>query len=368
MSNAEIGVIGLAVMGANLALNIAENGYKVAVFNRTYARTEEFMESAGELKDQLVPCKTLEEFVNAIRPPRPVIIMVKAGGPVDMQMEALKPLMSDNDIIIDAGNANFRDTLRREDEMKDTGLTFIGMGVSGGEEGARHGPSIMVGGKQSSYPRVQGVLEAISAKYKDTPCAAWLGENGAGHFVKTIHNGIEYADMQMIAEVYGIMRDRLKMEPKAISDVFAKWNEGPLESYLISITAEVLKAIDPKTDQPMINLILDAAGQKGTGRWSAIEALNMGVPATAIEAAVAARSLSAAKDERIHAESVLGLPSSSDVADPVKFIADLEMALLAGKIAAYAQGFAVMSAASKEFDWGLPMPTIAKIWRAGCII
>ncbi|MBO6919017.1 MAG: NADP-dependent phosphogluconate dehydrogenase [Rhizobiaceae bacterium] len=368
MSNAEIGVIGLAVMGANLALNIAENGYKVAVFNRTYARTEEFMESAGELKDQLVPCKTLEEFVNAIRPPRPVIIMVKAGGPVDMQMEALKPLMSDDDIIIDAGNANFRDTLRREDEMKDTGLTFIGMGVSGGEEGARHGPSIMVGGKQSSYPRVQGVLEAISAKYKDTPCAAWLGENGAGHFVKTIHNGIEYADMQMIAEVYGIMRDRLKMEPKAISDVFAKWNEGPLESYLISITAEVLKAIDPKTDQPMINLILDAAGQKGTGRWSAIEALNMGVPATAIEAAVAARSLSAAKDERIHAESVLGLPSSSDVADPVKFIADLEMALLAGKIAAYAQGFAVMSAASKEFDWGLPMPTIAKIWRAGCII
>ena len=368
MSNAEIGVIGLAVMGANLALNIAENGYKVAVFNRTYARTEEFMESAGELKDQLVPCKTLEEFVNAIRPPRPVIIMVKAGGPVDMQMEALKPLMSDDDIIIDAGNANFRDTLRREDEMKDTGLTFIGMGVSGGEEGARHGPSIMVGGKQSSYPRVQGVLEAISAKYKDTPCAAWLGENGAGHFVKTIHNGIEYADMQMIAEVYGIMRDRLKMEPKAISDVFARWNEGPLESYLISITAEVLKAIDPKTDQPMINLILDAAGQKGTGRWSAIEALNMGVPATAIEAAVAARSLSAAKDERIHAESVLGLPSSSDVADPEKFIADLEMALLAGKIAAYAQGFAVMSAASKEFDWGLPMPTIAKIWRAGCII
>lgn len=368
MSNAEIGVIGLAVMGANLALNIAENGYKVAVFNRTYARTEEFMESAGELKDQLVPCKTLEEFVNAIRPPRPVIIMVKAGGPVDMQMEALKPLMSDNDIIIDAGNANFRDTLRREDEMKDTGLTFIGMGVSGGEEGARHGPSIMVGGKQSSYPRVQGVLEAISAKYKDTPCAAWLGENGAGHFVKTIHNGIEYADMQMIAEVYGIMRDRLKMEPKAISDVFAKWNEGPLESYLISITAEVLKAIDPKTDKPMINLILDAAGQKGTGRWSAIEALNMGVPATAIEAAVAARSLSAAKDERIHAESVLDLPPSADVADPEKFIVNLEMALLAGKIAAYAQGFAVMSAASKEFDWGLPMPTIAKIWRAGCII
>lgn len=369
MSNAEIGVIGLAVMGANLALNIADNGYKVAVFNRTYARTVEFMKSAGDLVDQLVPCETLEEFIEAIRPPRPVIIMVKAGEPVDMQIALLKPLMTDDDIIIDAGNANFRDTLRREEEMKSTKLTFIGMGVSGGEEGARHGPSIMVGGKQTAYPRVQTVLEAISAKYKGEPCAAWLGENGAGHFVKTIHNGIEYADMQMIAEVYGIMRDRLDMAPADISKVFAKWNEGPLESYLVQITADVLKAVDPKTDKPMIELILDAAGQKGTGRWSAIEALQMGVPATAIEAAVAARSLSAAKDERIHAQDILGLPSgggSSSSKDDI--IAELELALLAGKIAAYAQGFAVMAAASKEFDWGLPMPTIAKIWRAGCII
>ncbi|MEW7006659.1 NADP-dependent phosphogluconate dehydrogenase [Lentilitoribacter sp. EG35] len=369
MANAEIGVIGLAVMGANLALNIADNGYKVAVFNRTYARTEEFMKSAGELVGQLIPCKTLEEFIAAIRPPRPVIIMVKAGEPVDMQIQALKPLMTDDDIIIDAGNANFRDTLRRGEEMSQTALTFIGMGVSGGEEGARRGPSIMVGGKQASYPRVQKVLEAISAKYNGEPCAAWLGENGAGHFVKTIHNGIEYADMQMIAEVYGIMRDRLAMPAAEISDVFAKWNEGPLESYLIEITAKVLKAIDPKTDRPMIELILDAAGQKGTGRWSAIEALQMGVPATGIEAAVAARSLSAAKDERLHAEKVLGLPQSIGGADDKDaVIADLEMALLAGKIAAYAQGFAVMSAASKEFSWGLPMPTIAKIWRAGCII
>jgi 6-phosphogluconate dehydrogenase len=369
MSNAEIGVIGLAVMGANLALNIADNGYKVAVFNRTYARTVEFMESAGDLVDQLVPCETLEQFIEAIRPPRPVIIMVKAGEPVDMQIELLKPLMTDDDIIIDAGNANFRDTLRREEEMKSTKLTFIGMGVSGGEEGARHGPSIMVGGKQTSYPRVQTVLEAISAKYKGEPCAAWLGENGAGHFVKTIHNGIEYADMQMIAEVYGIMRDRLDMAPVDISKVFAKWNEGPLESYLVQITADVLKAVDPKTDKPMIDLILDAAGQKGTGRWSAIEALQMGVPATAIEAAVAARSLSAAKDERIHAQKVLGLPSGGGATSSKDdIIADLELALLAGKIAAYAQGFAVMAAASKEFNWGLPMPTIAKIWRAGCII
>jgi 6-phosphogluconate dehydrogenase len=227
----------------------------------------------------------------------------------------------------------------------------------------------MVGGKQTSYPRVQTVLEAISAKYKGEPCAAWLGENGAGHFVKTIHNGIEYADMQMIAEVYGIMRDRLDIAPVDISKVFAKWNEGPLESYLVQITADVLKAVDPKTDKPMIDLILDAAGQKGTGRWSAIEALQMGVPATAIEAAVAARSLSAAKDERIHAQKVLGLPSGGGATSSKDdIIADLELALLAGKIAAYAQGFAVMAAASKEFNWGLPMPTIAKIWRAGCII
>lgn len=372
MSNAEIGVIGLAVMGANLALNIADNGYKVAVFNRTYARTEEFIASAGPLKDQLIPCKTLEEFIAAIRPPRPVIIMVKAGTPVDQQIDALKPLMSDNDIIIDAGNANFRDTLRREESFEGTGLTFIGMGVSGGEEGARHGPSIMVGGKESSYPRVQGVLEAISAKYKDEPCAAWLGENGAGHFVKTIHNGIEYADMQMIAEIYGIMRDYLGLRPSDMVEIFARWNEGPLESYLISITSEVLKAIDPKTDKPIIDLILDAAGQKGTGRWSAIEALQMGVPATCIEGAVAARGLSAAKKERLHAQEILGLPESGpspETAEDKQLVIDqLEQALLAGKIAAYAQGFAVMSAASKEFDWKLPMPTIAKIWRAGCII
>lgn len=368
MANAEIGVIGLAVMGANLALNIADNGYKVAVFNRTYQRTIEFMESAGELADQLVPCETLEEFVAAIRPPRPVIIMVKAGEPVDMQIEALKPLLTDDDIIIDAGNANFRDTLRREEDISKTSLTFIGMGVSGGEEGARHGPSIMVGGKQKSYPRVQQVLDAISAKYNGEPCAAWLGENGAGHFVKTIHNGIEYADMQMIAEVYGIMRDGLNMTPASIAGVFAAWNEGPLESYLVSITSKVLAAVDPKTNKPVVDIILDAAGQKGTGRWSAIEALQLGVPATAIEAAVAARGLSAAKDERVEAENLLGLPKSSLQGDNAEFIGQLEQALLAGKIAAYAQGFAVMSAASKEFDWNLPMPTIAKIWRAGCII
>jgi 6-phosphogluconate dehydrogenase, decarboxylating len=369
MPPAEIGVIGLAVMGANLALNIAEKGYRVAVFNRTTARTRDFAASAGALADRIVPCETLEDFVAAIRPPRPVIIMVKAGAPVDEQIEALRQLMAAGDIVIDAGNANFRDTMRRFDELDGSGLTFIGMGVSGGEEGARHGPSIMVGGAEASWKRVEPVLTAISAKFRDEPCAAWLGENGAGHFVKTIHNGIEYADMQMIAEIYGIMRDRLRLDAAAMGDIFAGWASGPLDSFLIDITAQVLKASDPKTGRPVVDVILDAAGQKGTGRWSVIESQMMGVPATAIEAAVAARSLSAMVDERKAAERILGLPEAAAFAgDRSAFVADLEKALLAGKVAAYAQGFAVMAAASREFGWNLPMPVIARIWRAGCII
>ena len=367
MEKAEIGLIGLAVMGSNLALNIAEKGNKIAVFNRTPQVTDEFYANAGALKDKIIPCKTIEEFVEAIRPPRPIIIMIKAGEPVDQQMAALQPHLDKGDIMIDAGNANFRDTIARFDRLKDTGLTFIGMGVSGGEEGARHGPSIMVGGTEDSYKRVEKVLTSIAAKYNDDPCVAWLGNDGAGHFVKTIHNGIEYADMQMIAEIYGIFRDGLKMKPKDIASVFAKWNKGRLNSYLIEITASVLGTSDPKTGRPMVDLILDKAGQKGTGRWSVIEAQQMGVPATAIEAAVAARSLSALKDEREAADKLyrrkVGLPEQKPLpAD------DLELALFAGKIAAYAQGFAVMEAASREFKWKLPMPTIAKIWRAGCII
>ncbi|PWV95362.1 6-phosphogluconate dehydrogenase (decarboxylating) [Hoeflea marina] len=368
MATAEIGVIGLAVMGANLALNIADNGYKVAVFNRTTERTREFLASAGELADRVVPCETMEDFVAAIRPPRPVIIMVKAGDPVDQQIAMLRKLMDRDDIIIDAGNANFRDTMRRFKELDGTGLTFIGMGVSGGEEGARHGPSIMVGGKEASWKRVEPVLTAISAKFKGEACAAWLGENGAGHFVKTIHNGIEYADMQMIAEVYGVMRDHLGMAASEIGDVFDRWNKGPLDSFLIEISATVLRAADPETGKPMVDMILDAAGQKGTGRWSVIESQMMGVPATAIEAAVAARSLSAMTGERAEAEKLLGLPGPGKAGDKQAVIDDLEQALLAGKVAAYAQGFAVMAAASTEFGWDLPMPVIAKIWRAGCII
>jgi 6-phosphogluconate dehydrogenase len=370
MEQAEIGLIGLAVMGSNLALNIAEKGNRIAVFNRTPDKTDTFFAEAGELQDRIVPSKTLEEFVASIRPPRPVIIMVKAGDPVDELIATLRNYLSAGDIIIDAGNANFRDTIRRFDGLKDSGLTFIGMGVSGGEEGARHGPSIMVGGKEESWKRVEKVLTSIAAKFKGDPCVAWLGENGAGHFVKTIHNGIEYADMQMIAEIYGILRDGLGLSAKECSAIFGAWNKRRLESYLIEISEAVLKADDPITGTPMVDLIVDRAGQKGTGKWSAIEAQNMGIPATAIEAAVAARSLSSFKTQRENAEKILGLPGEGAIkpASRDAFIADLEMALLAGKIGAYAQGFAVMAEASREFGWSLPMPTIARIWRAGCII
>jgi 6-phosphogluconate dehydrogenase len=369
VEQAEIGLIGLGVMGANLALNIAEKGNKIAVFNRTVEKTHEFFKDAGALKDKIIPCETIEDFVAAIRPPRPIIIMIKAGEAVDQQIEHLKPYLSSGDIMIDAGNANFRDTMARFDRLKDTELTFIGMGVSGGEEGARHGPSIMVGGTEASYKRVEKVLTSIAAKYDGDPCCAWLGENGAGHFVKTIHNGIEYADMQMIAEIYGVLRDGFGKTAGEMADVFGEWNKGRLNSYLIEITEKVLSAADPITGKPMVDMILDKAGQKGTGKWSVIESQQMGIPATAIEAAVAARSLSSMKGEREAAEKIFGLESASYPASyGPDLLKDLELALFAGKIGAYAQGFAVMSAASKEFNWSLPMPVIARIWRAGCII
>ncbi|MFN7010860.1 MAG: NADP-dependent phosphogluconate dehydrogenase [Allorhizobium sp.] len=366
---AEIGLIGLGVMGANLSLNIAEKGSRIAVFNRTPSRTAEFVAEAGALADRIVGCETIEAFVAAVRPPRPIIIMIKAGEPVDQQIEALRPLLSAGDIVIDAGNANFRDTMARFERLKDTGLTFIGMGVSGGEEGARHGPSIMVGGTPQSYARVQTVLNSIAARYEGEPCCAWLGENGAGHFVKTIHNGIEYADMQMIAEIYGVLRDGLNKSAGEIGAVFGEWNKGRLNSYLIEITEKVLATADPESGRPIVDMILDRAGQKGTGKWSVIEAQQMGVPATAIEAAVAARSLSAMKAEREAAEAIFGAGRSAlPLADGPGLMKDLELALFAAKIAAYAQGFAVMAEASRAFGWSLPMPTIARIWRAGCII
>jgi 6-phosphogluconate dehydrogenase len=369
LEKAEIGLIGLGVMGSNLALNIADNGHRIAVYNRTTSRMRDFVEAAGPLRNMLVPCETIEALAEAIKPPRPIIIMTQAGKPVDEQIALLRDVLSGNDIVIDAGNANFRDTMRRFAELEGTSLTYIGMGVSGGEEGARHGPSIMVGGTRASYDRVAKILLDISAKYKGEPCAAWLGPNGAGHFVKTIHNGIEYADMQMIAEVYGVLRDGLGMEPKEIGEIFSRWNGGRLNSYLIEITAAVLAADDLKSGKPMVDMILDRAGQKGTGKWSVIEAQTLGIPATAIEAAVAARVLSSLRDERLAAEKAYGKLATADLGrDREGLLADLELALFAGKIAAYAQGFAVMNAASREFGWDVPLPTVAKIWRAGCII
>jgi len=369
MAQAEIGLIGLGVMGANLALNIAEKGFPVAVYNRTAETTVRFHAEAGTLQSRITPCPSLEDLVKAIRPPRPIIIMVKAGEAVDEQIVQLRALMSEGDIIIDAGNANFHDTVRRFRALEGSGLSFIGMGVSGGEEGARHGPSIMVGGTEDSYRGVEKVLTAIAAKYKKEPCCAWLGPDGAGHFVKTIHNGIEYADMQMIAEVYGLMRDGLGMKAADIAKVFARWNGGRLNSYLVEITAKVLATIDPRTGKPLVDMILDRAGQKGTGKWAVIEAQDMAVPATAIEAAVAARVLSSMKAERTRAEKAFAIPRRKlQPKSAPALIRQLEAALYAGKIAAYAQGFAVMEQASANFGWNLPLGTIAKIWREGCII
>ncbi|WDR05488.1 NADP-dependent phosphogluconate dehydrogenase [Devosia rhodophyticola] len=367
MTTADIGLIGLAVMGSNLALNIAEKGYTIAVNNRSPARIDEFVTMAKEqgLAGKVIPKADLAEFVQAVSRPRSIIIMVKAGAPVDAMIEQLLPHLEQGDAIIECGNSLFTDTQRRFDYLKPKGIGYLGAGVSGGEEGARHGPSIMVGGSKEQWHNAEDVLTAIAAKFNGESCCAYLGEGGAGHFVKTIHNGIEYGDMQMIAEVYGVMRDGLGMAPQACADVFKEWNRGPLNSYLIEITGHVLAAIDEPTGKPLVELILDKAGQKGTGVWSAIAAQQMGVPATAIEGAVAARSISSRKDERIAAEKIYGKRSAGK-ADVT--LADLEQALLAGKIVSYAQGFAVIAKASDENGWKLPLSTIAKIWRAGCII
>jgi 6-phosphogluconate dehydrogenase len=367
---ADIGLVGLGVMGANLSLNMAEKGYTVAVYNRTTERTDAFMAHAGNLAPNLVPCKTLVELAAAVDPPRPIVIMVKAGPAVDEQAAVLTPHMAKGDILIDAGNANFRDTRRRVADYEAKGIDFLGIGVSGGEEGARHGPSIMAGGSQAAWGRVADILTAISAKFQNEPCAALVGPEGAGHFVKTIHNGIEYADMQMIAEIYGIMRDGLGLAPKRMAEVFQRWNEGPLKSYLIEITGKVLETVDQRTGKPIVDIILDTAGQKGTGRWSVMEAQDLGVPATVIEAAVAARGLSSQKAARLAAEAQFGaaerkLDTSMEIDGVLRA---LEQALLAGKIAAYAQGFAVLAKASEAWTWKLPLGTIARIWRAGCII
>ena len=361
---AEIGLIGLGTMGAALALNIADNGFDIAVWNRTTSVTHSFAKEAGDLAPRITPTDSLEALVAAIRRPRAIILMVPAGEAVDQQIAALRPLLDPDDLIIDAGNANFHDTNRRA--RADDG-PFLGIGVSGGEEGARHGPSIMGGGKKAYWDRVSHILTAIAADFEGTPCATWMGEEGAGHFVKAVHNGIEYADMQMIAEVYGIMRDGMGMEASAIAEVFETWNKGPLQSYLIEISGKVAAAADPRTGGPMLDVIKDAAGQKGTGRWTVIEAQHLAAPIPAIEAAVTARNLSSRLPERQEGEALFGAAPKALAAGVLK-TDDLERALMAGKILCYAQGFGMIAAASDSFGWALPLPEIAKVWREGCII
>ncbi|MEO0543627.1 MAG: NADP-dependent phosphogluconate dehydrogenase [Pseudomonadota bacterium] len=367
MALADMGLIGLGTMGSALALNMADNGFSVAVFNRTTERTIAFKAEAGDLAPHIAPTETLEAFVQAIKPPRRIVLMVPAGPVVDAQIEALAPLLDEGDIIVDGGNANFHDTNRRAIDAKNAPYAFFGLGVSGGEEGARFGPSLMAGGDKSAWSALEPVLTASAAKHTDgTACAAWLGPQGAGHFVKMVHNGIEYADMQMIAEIYGVLRDGYGWDAKRIADLFAKWNEGPLKSYLIEISAEVAAAIDPQTEKPVLDIIVDKAGQKGTGRWTAIEAQHLGVAIPVIEAAVAARNLSAAIDMRSAGEDRFGNPKSLIEGEPD--VAMMESAMIAGKIICYAQGFDMLAAASKSFEWDVQLPDVARVWRAGCII
>jgi 6-phosphogluconate dehydrogenase len=367
-SQAEIGLIGLGVMGQKLALNITDHGFAVAVYNRTAARTEAFAASEEARARPIVPCATPPDLVGALRPPRAIILMVPAGAATDDQIATLVPLLEPGDVIVDGGNAHFRDTIRRERALRERGLRLLGTGISGGEEGARYGPSIMAGGAPEAYARVRPIFEAIAAKVDGAPCCAHLGPDGAGHFVKMVHNGIEYADMQLIAETYALMKDGLGLGYPEMQAAFAAWNQGDLESYLIEITADILGKRDPETGAPMVEVILDRAGQKGTGGWAVAAALQLGVPAPTIAEAVAARSLSAAKEARLYAASRLTGPAAGDTPGGALDLTALRDALFAAKIAAYAQGFEVMAAASLEHGWGLDLGTIASIWRGGCII
>ena len=356
---ADIGMVGLGVMGGNLALNLAEKGFRVAVCDRDPALRAAL--ASGEFGDSFIDCDAEGSLLAAIRPPRPVILLVPAGAPTDAALSALAIHAAPGDLLIDAGNADFNDTRARTSALEARGLKFLGIGVSGGAEGARNGPALMAGGSPAIWDRVAPMFTAIAARHGEEPCAAWLGPDGAGHFVKTVHNGIEYADMQMIAEVYGLMRDGLGFDASRVAGVFSGWTEGPLASYLVEITGEVARAKDAESGAPILDIIADRAGQKGTGRWSVIEAQRLGAVATTLEAAVAARNLSAASDLR----AALAKPSEVSVSLEAS---DLHDALNAGKIIAYAQGFDLLGKASAEYDWDLSLADIARVWRAGCII
>lgn len=364
----DIGLIGLAVMGENLVLNMESKGFQVSVFNRTVEKVDNFTNGRGKGKN-IIGAHSLQELVDSLESPRKIMLMVKAGSAVDDFIEKLIPLLSPGDVIIDGGNTHFPDTNRRTAYLESKGLLYIGTGVSGGEEGALRGPSLMPGGSVAAWPIVKPIFQKICAQVADGPCCDWVGQNGAGHFVKMVHNGIEYGDMQLICECYQIMKDLLGMSNQEMSQTFAEWNKGDLDSYLIEITRDILGYKDPANGEAVVDKILDTAGQKGTGKWTAIAALDHGIPLTLIGEAVFARCLSAQKEERVNASKILAGPKPAIFqGDKAAFLEDLRRALFAAKIISYAQGYALMRAAAKEYGWDLNYGGIALMWRGGCII
>ena len=367
MPEQQFGLIGLAVMGQNLALNVESRGYSVAVFNRTVEKCDRFVAERCQGKN-VVGTRTIEEFVASVQRPRRIMLMVKAGQPVDDFIELLLPHLAAGDLIIDGGNSHFPDTIRRSKSLEAKKILYIGTGVSGGEEGALRGPSIMPGGQKEAYALVEEIFDRIAAQVEGEPCCAYIGPDGAGHYVKMVHNGIEYGDMQLICEAYYLMKNALGMDAAQIHDIFARWNEGELNSYLIEITRDIFARRDPDTGEPLVELIMDRAGQKGTGKWTSQSALDLGVPAPTIAEAVFARCMSAVKDERMLAARRLRGPRVAFRGDKDKFIEAMHDALYASKICSYAQGFALMRDAGVEYGWKLNFAEIATIWRGGCII
>ncbi len=368
MTKQKFGVIGLAVMGENLALNVERNGFPVAVYNRTAEKTDAFMANRAGGK-QIKATYSLEEFVESLERPRRILIMVKAGKPVDAVIDQLKPLLDPGDMIIDGGNSLYEDTDRRVAYLESTGLRYIGMGVSGGEEGALNGPSLMPGGTKEAYDEIEAIVTKIAAQVDDGPCVTYIGPKGAGHYVKMVHNGIEYGDMQLIAEAYDLLKNALGLDHNQLHEVFAEWNTtDELNSYLIEITADIFKQIDPETNKPLVELIVDAAGQKGTGRWTVVSSLELGVAIPTIGAAVNARIMSSIKNERIAASQELTGPTAKFDGDVKAFISKIRDALYCSKICSYAQGMALLRVASQEFGYNLNLGEIARIWKGGCII
>lgn len=366
--SAQFGMMGLAVMGANLALNVADHGFAVAVWNRDATVTDRFTAAHNE-NNQLTATSTLEEFVQALERPRRIMIMIKAGAPVDETIARLKPLLDQGDILIDGGNSWYKDTQRREQSLSQEGFNFFGSGISGGEEGARYGPSIMPGGRREGYEHVRPIFEAIAAKTDSGACVTYVGPDGAGHFVKMVHNGIEYGDMQLIAEAYDILRSCLDMEAAELADIFAEWNRGPLESFLIEITSKIFTVRDEETGKPLIDLVLDKAGQKGTGKWTAQVALDLGVPIPTIAAAIDARVMSSMKEERVAAsKKIKGTKTKRFRGERQKLVTAVHDALYASKVCSYAQGMGLIRAGSDENKWNIDLKEMARIWKGGCII